>query len=362
MNEEMRREADAARRRSDVARQRLERELRHERGCPARPERVEFYNQVRPDGGVVPTLRCTDCGSVAYGAEADVGSGPLLRVGELIDEIRETYEGSELQVISVKIFNAQDVGGESATARGVVPYLEAVGEDGNVVTETVGVWRRHRRFALGSTADFRPTREAQAMELVAKWSLHSHAYLPGREHSELPPGRYTIRAALRGDGLAEPATFEWIVVNPGAGEPLTVEGEETDRAPIPNIAAVPAASGAATTPVQPPTSRAPAQSETTGLAGLIAEGEELQAELWQIEKSRRRSGFGWPILPSEYLSRLDQWNRAVLALADERLSARESAKVAAVGALKPLLSTKGAEAILDDNLSVLRTVRARARS
>lgn len=44
-----------------VASPRLTKEVAHLGGCPA--DRVERYDQTRPDGQVMRTTRCIDCGS-----------------------------------------------------------------------------------------------------------------------------------------------------------------------------------------------------------------------------------------------------------------------------------------------------------
>jgi len=66
MNEFIRRGAKQAKKRSAEARKRLVPGLRHRPDCPARADRIEFYNQIRPDGIEVATVHCLDCGRLHY--------------------------------------------------------------------------------------------------------------------------------------------------------------------------------------------------------------------------------------------------------------------------------------------------------
>jgi hypothetical protein len=304
--------------------------------------------------------------------------GPRLEAGDFSEETRHAKGGPNLQVVRVAVFNARDSGGEVATARDVVPFLEAFDAEGKRVAHTRGSWGVDFRGTAPPTVTFRPTREDHPLELVAKFPDADAAWLAGAVEPQLPRGLYTIRASLRGDGLRKPATFEWRLVNPGPGGrlalaapqgpwpelPLPAEEEldETDGLDASELKRHPPVMP----PVAPPSSiREPRKPESFNsvVGELVMEGRELMDVLLKARRQPTNNPLG--IIPAvgEVGRRARAWNERVAQVVDESdLPFKDKMELAIYRDSPLLIGGLSAERIgelIDNNMRVLGRLRSR---
>ncbi len=91
---------------------------------------------------------------------------------------------------------------------------------------------------------------------------------------------------------------------------------------------------------------------------LLEQAVDLDSQLWERQRAIRRSGILIPTLGNELLGRVSEWNRHVLALADEYLPLRDSASVDALAGWSSIMaSASRIDTLLNNNKNVLARVR-----
>jgi len=291
-----------------------------------------------------------------------------LEAGEFSEETRQARGGSNLQVLRVTIYNGRDSGGETTTARDVVPHLEAFDVEGKPVAHTRGSWGFNAMGVAPGTITFRPTREDHPLELVAKFPEGEKAWLAGAVEPQLARGLYTIRASLRGDGLRKPALFEWRLVNPGKGGALELSenrGKWSTLPPLvpPRVGAEPQVRAPVPQPVAPPAQAAPQKPTETldslnsVVGDLLVEGRELIQNL--LEARRQQSTTVLGIIPavSAVGSRARNWNERVAQVVDDSALPFKDKMELDIYRESPLLigglSAEKIAALIENNMAVL---------
>lgn len=301
--------------------------------------------------------------------------GPKLASGEISEETRDAIGGKGLQVLRVAIYNARDSGGEKATARDVVPYLEAFDAAGKQVAHTRGSWGFDVHGVAPPTVTFRPTREEHPLELAAKFPDAETAWLAGAVEPRLGRGLYTIRASLRGDGLGKPATFEWRLVNPGKGGELALTAPNGDWPELPPPTATdepPVASAAAEAdpaprpqapPVAPPSAEAepPTKPFNAAVGELVMEGRQLMEDLLAARRQKSANPLGIIPAVSTVAGRTRSWNERVAQVVDDsHLPFREKIELEIYRDSPFLIGGPSAEklaALIENNMSALGRLR-----
>lgn len=165
---------------------------------------------------------------VAFTTRSQSGPQPLLRMETAIEHrgFPPMNFGSShhLSVGFVRVYNAQEEGGEAATAEHVSPEIKIFNSDDKLISH-------HKGWDINAWRDFTTSQEEHALWLVAKQRDKEGCFLIRQQDASavqhLADGTYVAEITLRGFRPSVPTCKRFVFSSCGPDTDLTLE-EESD--------------------------------------------------------------------------------------------------------------------------------------
>jgi hypothetical protein len=153
---------------------------------------------------------------------------PELRMEAAVDQRERKPMGMEakyqISVAFVRVFNAQEDGGEDATAEHVTPEIKIFGPGDKLISH-------HKGWDVNAWRDFTTGQEEHALWLVAKRRDQEGCFLIRQEDAaveqRLADGAYVAEITLRGWHPKAPVRKRFVFSSRGVGTDITLEDEKS---------------------------------------------------------------------------------------------------------------------------------------